>query len=85
MSFEPVSALGSSAFDRNKARELLVLYQGARPAHGFNDLLDALEACVVMDPRITRIEVLLADGPNGYDWPAAGLYQLRKILRGDSE
>lgn len=76
-----------SALDREKARA--VIQADWDMTHGFEWVLDQLGACVVPDPRITRIEALLADQRlwmrDANDSLIEGVHadQLRAILRSD--
>jgi hypothetical protein len=90
MSFERAGAPTHGALNRETARPVLVgLMAGAPAAYRINAALDALEACVVPDPRITRIEALHADRRlwvrDANDSLIEGVHadQLSAILRGE--
>lgn len=66
--------------DRDKAQEVIA------NAIAFEDtyeaILDRLEACVVEDQRIVRIEALVSPPDRLYNFPVPA-EDLRAILRGD--
>lgn len=79
----------SRALNREQARELIhgyinpTLHNLRETRAAVEGTLDALEACVVPDPRLTRIEALVA----AYDDAGLGHttfeHEVRAILRGD--
>jgi hypothetical protein len=81
MSSERAGAPTHGALNRENAREVLDEYVAVQRDHGpytEDAFLDALEACVVPDPRITRIEALAAEAEhNATRWhdPAASTWQ----------
>lgn len=80
MSSERVGVHTSRALDRDKFVELLM------DKHiPVDDVLDALEACVVPDPRIVRIEteVYGTEKPQNLQAALYMIDRVRAILRGD--
>jgi hypothetical protein len=70
--------------DREKARAMLADQLGSilLPEEIGDDLLDAMEACVVPDLRLTRIEAMVSPPNRLYNFPVPA-EDIRAILRGD--